>query len=128
MIVGALMVARSDLVDVRPFRTGLIVLAFGLMITLGKDEGGYVGTCSAAGSRSPRRHRRGDRRGADACSRARLLVTGASAGAMLRSSGRAVHRAARKSLPPRRPAPRLRVIEGEATAPLAPLAARRWTW
>src|SRR5690349_18924486 len=26
-IVGALMVARSDLVDVRPFRTGLVVLA-----------------------------------------------------------------------------------------------------
>src|SRR5437763_4631324 len=26
-IVGALMVARSDLVDVRPFRTGLFVLA-----------------------------------------------------------------------------------------------------
>ena len=43
-IVGALMVARSDLVDVRPFRTGLYVLACGLMITLGKDEGGYVGT------------------------------------------------------------------------------------
>src|SRR5919201_5214934 len=35
-VVGGLMVARSDLVDVRPFRTGLIVLAFGLMITLGK--------------------------------------------------------------------------------------------
>src|SRR5215210_8215814 len=37
-IVGALMVARSDLVDVRPFRTGLFVLACGVMITLGKDE------------------------------------------------------------------------------------------
>ncbi|HVD49494.1 MAG TPA: hypothetical protein VNB50_05655, partial [Gaiellaceae bacterium] len=36
-IVGALMVTRSDLVDVRPFRTGLVVLACGLMITLGKD-------------------------------------------------------------------------------------------
>src|SRR5256885_12656908 len=28
--VGALMVARSELVDVRPFRTGLVVTAFGL--------------------------------------------------------------------------------------------------
>ena len=49
VIVGALMVARSDLVDVRPFRTGLVVLAFGLMITLGKDEGGYLGTVLGGG-------------------------------------------------------------------------------
>src|SRR5947209_17187250 len=28
-VVGALMVGRSDLVDVRPFRSGLLVLAFG---------------------------------------------------------------------------------------------------
>ena len=48
-IVGALMVTRSDLVDVRPFRTGLFVLACGLMITLGKDEGGYVGTLLGGG-------------------------------------------------------------------------------
>src|SRR6266487_2711313 len=48
-IVGALMVARSDLVDVRPFRTGLVVLAFGLMLTLGKDQGGYVGTLLGGG-------------------------------------------------------------------------------
>jgi S-DNA-T family DNA segregation ATPase FtsK/SpoIIIE len=41
--IGALMVGRSALVDVRPFRTGLVVLAFGLMLTLGKDEGGYAG-------------------------------------------------------------------------------------
>ena len=37
------MVTRSALVDVRPFRTGMVVLAGGLMITLGKDQGGYVG-------------------------------------------------------------------------------------
>ena len=37
------MVARSALVDVRPFRTGLIVGAFGLMLTLGRDQGGYLG-------------------------------------------------------------------------------------
>src|SRR5436309_2902595 len=30
VVVGALMVGRSDLVDVRPFRTGLVVLALGL--------------------------------------------------------------------------------------------------
>jgi S-DNA-T family DNA segregation ATPase FtsK/SpoIIIE len=41
--VGGLMVARSALVDVRPFRMGLGVLACGLMITLGRDQGGYLG-------------------------------------------------------------------------------------
>src|SRR5215510_6954933 len=41
--LGALVVTRSALVDVRPFRTGLAVLGCGLMITLGKDQGGYLG-------------------------------------------------------------------------------------
>jgi S-DNA-T family DNA segregation ATPase FtsK/SpoIIIE len=41
--VGGLMVARSALVDVRPFRVGIGVLACGLMITLGRDQGGYLG-------------------------------------------------------------------------------------
>src|SRR4051812_34910246 len=36
--LGALMVMRSELVDVRPFRVGLVVLAAGLMTTLGKDQ------------------------------------------------------------------------------------------
>jgi S-DNA-T family DNA segregation ATPase FtsK/SpoIIIE len=41
--VGGLMVARSALVEVRPFRLGLGVLACGLTITLGHDQGGYLG-------------------------------------------------------------------------------------
>jgi len=41
--VGGLMVARSALVDVRPFRMGLGLLACGLMITLGRGQGGYLG-------------------------------------------------------------------------------------
>src|ERR1043165_6094849 len=41
--LGALVVTRSALVDVRPFRTGIAVLACGLLITLGKDQGGYLG-------------------------------------------------------------------------------------
>jgi S-DNA-T family DNA segregation ATPase FtsK/SpoIIIE len=43
VVVGCLMVGRSDLVDVSPFRTGLIVLGIGLLLTLG-SEGGYLGT------------------------------------------------------------------------------------
>src|SRR5262245_40730307 len=42
VVVGALMVGRSDLVDVRPFRTGLFVFTLGLLLTLG-SEGGYLG-------------------------------------------------------------------------------------
>src|SRR4249919_4236780 len=34
-VLGALVVTRSALVDVRPFRTGMMVLFGGLMITLG---------------------------------------------------------------------------------------------
>src|SRR6266487_1153838 len=41
--LGALVVTKSELVDVRPFRTGLGVLGVGLMVTLGKDQGGYLG-------------------------------------------------------------------------------------
>jgi S-DNA-T family DNA segregation ATPase FtsK/SpoIIIE len=43
VVLGGLMVFRSALVDVRPFRTGLVVATFGLMLTLGKDQGGYLG-------------------------------------------------------------------------------------
>src|SRR3954454_21641756 len=43
VVVGALMVGRSALVDVRPFRTGLAVFVFGLLTTLGAAHGGLVG-------------------------------------------------------------------------------------
>jgi S-DNA-T family DNA segregation ATPase FtsK/SpoIIIE len=98
--VGALMVGRSDLVDVRPFRTGIAVLAVGLMLTLG-SQGGYLGNAlnDALGLALGRTGVAlvgilGLLAGA-------LLVTGASAGALLRRSGTAVRRtatAARRSL------------------------------
>jgi DNA segregation ATPase FtsK/SpoIIIE, S-DNA-T family len=113
VIVGTLMVARSDLVDVRPFRTGLVVLAVGLIITLGKDEGGYFGTLLGGGLALAIGSTGVAIAGILTLLVGGLLVTGASAGAMLRSSGRAVHRAARRSMP-RRPEPRLQVIDGAA--------------
>jgi len=115
-IVGALMVTRSDLVDVRPFRTGLVVLACGLMITLGKDQGGYLGTVLGGGLALAIGSTGVAIAGILTLLVGGLLVTGASAGAMLRSSGRAVHQAARRTLP-RRPAPRLQVLDGAVTAP-----------
>src|SRR5512132_2821593 len=118
-IVGALMIARSDLVDVRPFRTGLFVLACGLMITLGKDEGGYLGTLLGGGLALAIGSTGVAIAGILTLLVGGLLVTGASAGAMVRSSGRAVHRVARRSMP-RRPEPRLQVIEGAAAPPAPP--------
>ena len=125
-IVGGLMVARSDLVDVRPFRMGLAVLAFGLMITLGKDQGGYIGSVLGGGLGLALGGTGVAIVGVLTLLAGGLLVTGASAGAMLRNSGRAVHRAARRSID-RRPmaeqaAPPLRVIEGDApmSKPQAP--------
>ncbi|HEY1564267.1 MAG TPA: DNA translocase FtsK [Gaiellaceae bacterium] len=95
--LGALVVTRSELVDVRPFRTGLAVLGCGLMVTLGKDHGGYVGQAlggavaiavGATGSLLL---------GAFLMLVGSLLLSGASLGAILRRSGRSVHLAARKA-------------------------------
>src|SRR5215218_3841348 len=123
-IVGALMVARSDLVDVRPFRTGLFVLACGLMITLGKDEGGYLGTVLGGGLALAIGSTGVAIAGIVTLIAGALLVTGASAGAMLRSSTLRVlesRRAlAKRRAERRRPAPRLQVIEGAAPAAVSP--------
>src|SRR5207253_1039828 len=40
---GALLLARSPLLDVRPFRLGLGIGVVGLMTLLGRDNGGWIG-------------------------------------------------------------------------------------
>src|SRR5438477_1228589 len=96
-VLGALVVTRSELVDVRPFRTGLAVLGCGLLITLGKDQGGYLGqllggavgvAIAATGSLLL---------GIFLMLVGSLLLSGASLGALLRRSGRGTHVAARKA-------------------------------
>src|SRR6476661_3305072 len=96
-VVGALVVTRSALVDVRPFRTGMAVLACGLLITLGKDQGGYLGqlmggavgvAIGATGSLLL---------GVLLMLVGSLLLSGASLGAILRRSGRGIHHAARRA-------------------------------
>jgi len=123
-IVGALMVARSDLVDVRPFRTGLFVLACGLMITLGKDEGGYLGTVLGGGLALAIGSTGVAIAGILTLVAGALLVTGASAGAMLRGSTLRVLETRRalatRRAERRRPQPRLQVIEGAAPAMVSP--------
>ena len=97
VVLGGLMVMRSALVDVRPFRVGVAVLAAGLMITLGKDEGGYAGQAlggavgvaiGATGSLLL---------GSVFILAGALLLSGASLGAILRRSGHTLHRAATKA-------------------------------
>ncbi|HKI93563.1 MAG TPA: hypothetical protein VJ986_14770, partial [Gaiellaceae bacterium] len=92
--LGLLMVGKSALVDVRPFRTGLVVLAAGLMIALGRGQGGYLGSLlggavgvavGATGSTIL---------GILLILVGSLLLSGASLGAILRRSGRTVRLAA----------------------------------
>ena len=91
VVVGGLMVARSDLVDVRPFRTGLLVFGLGLLLTLG-SEGGYVGNALsdlvgfALGSTGAALV------GVLAMLAGILLVTGASVGAIIRRGATAARR------------------------------------
>jgi S-DNA-T family DNA segregation ATPase FtsK/SpoIIIE len=117
VIVGSLMVARSDLVDVRPFRTGLLVISLGLMLTLGEANGGYLGTALGGGLGLALGRTGAVIVGVLALLAGALLVTGASAGAIIRRSGSAVHHAARRSF--QRAAPPLRVIEGDRALPPA---------
>ena len=93
MGIGALMLIRSKIVDLKPFRTGLAVGAFGLMIALGRDEGGQIGGGLAGGLA----HVVGDTGalivGVALFIAGTLLFTGASAGSVLRGSGHAMQRA-----------------------------------
>src|SRR5919109_2989202 len=112
--VGALMVARSALVDVRPFRTGMIVTGLGLLAALGSAHGGAFGgglerlfgaLIGTTGTTIV---------GVLALIVGGLLLTGASAGALVRRSGHAVRRAHSRA---RRAQP---VVEAEP-APVIPL-------
>jgi S-DNA-T family DNA segregation ATPase FtsK/SpoIIIE len=91
--VGGLMLVRSKIIDLKPFRTGLAVGAFGLMLALGRDEGGAVGGALGGGLA----HVIGDTGalivGVALFIAGTLLFTGASAGAVLRRSGTAMRRA-----------------------------------
>src|SRR6478672_9310242 len=117
VVVGALMVGRSALVDVRPFRTGLIVAAFGLLAALGASHGGALGRgleklfgllVGSTGTMII---------GVLALVVGALLLSGASAGALVRRSGHAVRRAHKRARRARRhePAPT------EPPAPVIPL-------
>jgi S-DNA-T family DNA segregation ATPase FtsK/SpoIIIE len=88
--LGALMVTKSALIDVRPFRVGLAVVVTGLLMALGSGHGGLAGRgledlvslgLGTTGSTIL---------GVVLTLAGALLLTGASLGAIVRRSGHAV--------------------------------------
>jgi S-DNA-T family DNA segregation ATPase FtsK/SpoIIIE len=95
--VGGLMLARSTLVDFRPFRLGLLATALGLGFVLGKAHGGWYGR----GIDATLGHAIGSTGlvilGVFTLLAGILLLTGASAGAILRRSHHVVRVAGRSA-------------------------------
>jgi FtsK/SpoIIIE family/FtsK alpha domain len=101
LALGGLMVARAQLVDVSPFRTGLVVLGLGVMTILGETRGGATGEAldlifgrllGDTGTKVL---------GFFLLVTGALLVSGASLGALIRHSARAAQKtavAARRSV------------------------------
>ena len=90
--VGGLMLGRSDLLDVRPFRLGLGVGFLGLMTLLGRD-GGIVGLAIGGLLAALIGDTGAAIVGATLLLGGALLVSGASTGAILRRTGHVVRRA-----------------------------------
>ena len=99
--IGGLMLVRSALVDLRPFRTGLAIGFVGLMVALGEEHGGALGGALGGGLARIVGGAGALIVGTALVLAGVLLVTGASAGALLRRSGHAVRQAgtaARRSI------------------------------
>jgi DNA segregation ATPase FtsK/SpoIIIE, S-DNA-T family len=92
VVVGSMMLGRSSLVEVHPFRWGLGSLTLGLFLLLA-DSGGYIGAGldEVVGTLIGRTGRL--IAGAAVSIAGVLLLSGASVGALVRGSGPAVHRA-----------------------------------
>ncbi len=92
-VVGSLMLFRSALVGVKPFRLGLAVALVGLMTTLGSRNGGFVGDAFGGAIAALLGGNGSFLVGLTALLAGVLLLTGASAGAFLRHSGHQLRRA-----------------------------------
>src|SRR4051812_3315017 len=117
LVLGVLMLGRSELVDLSPFRTGLIALAVGLGLVLGHAHGGLWGRGLDTGFATLLGSTGALILGVFALVAGVLLLTGASVGALLRRSGHAVKQA--RTVAQRRlerpalaavPAPRLEAV------------------
>ena len=95
--VGGLMLVRSALVSVTPFRAGLGVSVVGLLIILGTAHGGLAGEALGGGVARVVGGTGAVIVGIAVLLGGALLLTGASAGAMLRRSGTAVRAASARA-------------------------------
>jgi S-DNA-T family DNA segregation ATPase FtsK/SpoIIIE len=124
--VGGLMLGRSELLDVRPFRTGLALLGISLAVTLGAaDDGGFLGRASGGVLARIVGHGGALLLGIAGLIAATLLLTGASVGSMVRRSGHVVRRAsgaARRGLDRLAETPARVEPAYETAAPPVPLA------
>ena len=93
LVLGGLLLARSDLLDVRPFRLGVGVSFLGLMTLLGKDSGGWIGMAIGGTLAALVGETGAANIGGALLLGGLLLVTGASTGAILRRTGHVVQRA-----------------------------------
>jgi S-DNA-T family DNA segregation ATPase FtsK/SpoIIIE len=92
--LGALMVARSSLVALHPFRTGLVVICIGLMMLLGQEDGGATGEALELIFGRLLGHTGTVVLGVFALVAGGLLLTGASLGAILHRSAQAARQTA----------------------------------
>ncbi len=92
-VVGGLMLFRSALLDMKPFRTGVVLTLAGLMVTLGSAHGGFVGELLGGGLTKLLGGTGSLLIGLTALLAGGLLLSGASYGALLRRSHHAVRRA-----------------------------------
>src|SRR5919106_1210597 len=88
VVLGGLMIARASLVDVKPFRTGLVLASSGTMILLGSERGGGVGEAFDAVLGRLLGGTGSFILGLFLLWAGALLLTGASLGAILRRSAR----------------------------------------
>jgi S-DNA-T family DNA segregation ATPase FtsK/SpoIIIE len=91
--IGGLVTARSELLDVRPFRLGIGVGFLGLMTLLGRDSGGWIGLALGGLLAGLVGETGAAIVGGTLLLAGVLLVSGASTGAVLRRTGHVVRRA-----------------------------------
>ncbi len=91
--LGALIVTRSALVDVRPFRVGVSAASLGLLLALGSAHGGGAGDFLESQAAKGIGTTGATILGVLLTLVGTLLLTGASLGAIVRRSGRAVRTA-----------------------------------